>query len=61
MEYDDLIANLYTAAGVIMEDAGPIALVTGGDKAERIRQITGAGRDIMALAEAASILAAGQD
>ena len=58
MEFDDLIDQLCTAAGIIMEDASPIAIMRRGNRADRIRQIANAGREILALAEAASILAA---
>lgn len=57
MEFDTLIEQLCTAAGVIMEDVSPIALVRGGNRANRIRQIANAGREILALTEAASVLA----
>ncbi len=57
MEFDDLIEKLCTAAGIIMEDVSPIALVRGGNRTDRIRQIAHAGREILALAEAASALA----
>ena len=58
MEYDDLIEQLCTAAGIIMEDVSPIAIVRSGNRADRIRQIASAGREVLALAEAASALAA---
>ncbi len=57
MEFDDLIEQLCTAAGVIMEDVSPIALIRGGNRADRIRRIASAGWHILALAEAASVLA----
>lgn len=57
MDLNDLIEKLCTAAGIIMEDVSPIVIVRGGDRAERIRQIANAGRNILALAEAASVLA----
>ena len=60
MDIDDLIDQLCTAAGIIMEDASAIAIVQGGDRADRIRQITNAGRELMALAEAATVLDARQ-
>ena len=60
MDIDDLIEQLCTAAGIIMEDVSPIAIVRGGNRAERIRQIANAGWEILALAEAASVLAARQ-
>ena len=58
MECDDLIEQLCTAAGIIMEDVSPIAIVRGGNRAERIKRIADASREILALAEAASALAA---
>ena len=58
MDIDDLIEQLCTAAGIIMEDVSPIALMRGGNRADRIRQIANAGREILALAEAASVLGA---
>ena len=61
MESDDLIEQLCTAAGTIMEDVSPIAIVRGGNRDDRIRQIANAGREILALAEAASLLAARDD
>ncbi len=57
MEFDDLIEQLCTAAGIIMEDASPSAIVRGGNRADRIRQIAKAGWELLALAEAASVLA----
>jgi hypothetical protein len=57
VESDNLIEQLCTAAGIIMEDASPIALVRVGNRTDRIRQIARAGREILALAEAASALA----
>ena len=60
MEYDDLFEQLCTAAGIIMEDVSPIAIVRGGNRADRIRQIANAAREVLALAEAASVLAARQ-
>ncbi|MBA3668002.1 MAG: hypothetical protein H0W65_09795 [Sphingomonas sp.] len=54
----DLIEQLCTAAGIIMEEASPIAIVRGGNRADRIRQIANAGRKILALAEDASVLSA---
>ncbi len=56
MEFDDLIEQLCTAAGIIMEDVSTIALVRGGNRADRIRQVANAGRELLALAEAASAL-----
>ncbi len=58
MELNDLIEQLCTAAGIIMEDVSPIAIVRGGNRAERIKRIANAGWEILALAEAASVLAA---
>ena len=60
MEFDDLIEQLCTAAGIIMEDVSPISLIRGGNRAHRIRQIANAGREILALAETASLLLARQ-
>ena len=60
MELDDLIEQLCTAAGIIMEDVSPIAIMRGGNRADRIRKIANAGWEILALAEAASVLAARQ-
>ena len=60
MDIDDLIDQLCTAAGIIMEDASPIAIVRGGNRTDRIQHIANAGREILALAEAASALAARQ-
>ncbi|MEP7315891.1 MAG: hypothetical protein ABI667_04265 [Sphingomicrobium sp.] len=57
MEFDDLIEQLCTAAGIIMDDVSPIAIVRGGNRADRIKRIADAGREILALAEAASALA----
>ena len=57
MDFDDLIDQLCTAAGIIMEDVSPIAIVRGDNRADRIRKIANAGREILALAEAASALA----
>jgi hypothetical protein len=58
MDIDELIEQLCTAAGIVMEDASPIAIVRGGNRTDRIRQIAKAGREIVALIEAASVLAA---
>lgn len=57
MDFDNLIEQLCTAAGVIMEDVSPIALMRAANRAKRIKRIAKAGREILALAEAASILA----
>lgn len=57
MEFDDLIDQLCTAAGIIMEDVSPIVIMRGGNSVDRIRQIANAGRALLALAEAASALA----
>lgn len=58
MEFDDLIEQLCTAAGIIMEDVSPAAIMRGGNRGDRIRQIASAGRKVLVLAEAASVLAA---
>ena len=60
MDIDELIEQLCTAAGIVMEDASPIAIVRGGNRTDRIRHISNAGWEILALAEAASVLVARQ-
>ena len=45
MKLDELIEQLCTAAGIIMEDASPIAIVRGGNRTDRIQHIANAGRE----------------
>lgn len=52
----ELIARLCAAAGMIMEDVSAIAIMSQEELPHRVAAITTAGRDITAMAAAATAL-----
>ena len=58
---NELVARLSTAAAIIMEDNGPLALTAlpadNGELSARLAQIEQAGKDVTVLIQAAQVLA----